>query len=360
MDFSFITFFSAEPGESQGESFAANFDEVRAAEEMGLDAVWIGGVPLRSMVQQHLMLATAMAARTRRIKIATGVHLPGLKAPGERFVAEVPEGASTIDRRGRVIESFRYGFEHVLPADPIHTAEQVAMVDQVSNGRFIYGVGGGTAGDEGRRSHFFEFLELLKKLWTEEEFSGFQGKYYNYPPFPSGASVLPKTVQMPHPPIVVTVDSQQTFVPLGKMGYPIAIGGGTSHNERGDSVLKEDVKNYRQAWKDAGHPGNPGVTNRLRTYVAATKEEVIRNTEAVERARREAYGAGEIPGRGYTPEGSTDLIGTPQEVVERIHQLREDFGTDEVMCEIHLGNLPRESVLQSMRLLTDKVIPKFK
>ena len=78
----------------------------------------------------------------------------------------------------------------------------------------------------------------MKKAWTEEEFSGFQGEFYEYAALPSGASIMPKPVQKPHPPILLPLDSQQSFVPMGRMGYRIAIGGGSSHNERGDAVLK--------------------------------------------------------------------------------------------------------------------------
>ena len=355
MDIGYITFWAAPPGEPREECFAANFTAVSAVDEMGWDTVWIGGVPLGGMDPHPLVLASAVAARTRRIKIGTAVHIPGLKAPGERFLAQVPQGAATIDRRGASLEKRRYIFEHMLQADPIQTAGQIAMIDNFSDGRFIYGAGGTTIGQEGRQNQFFEFLDVMKKVWTEDEFSGFQGEYYNYPPIPSGAR-LPKPVQKPHPPILLPLDSQQSFEPMGKMGYRIAIGGGTSHNERGDSVLKEDVERYRQAWRDAGHPGNPAVAIRIPTHVSATKEEAIRNTEAFMKVRRERAAAA-----GRTAEDSADLFGTPEEVVERIHELRENFGADEIMCHLHLGNVAtRESVLHSMRVLADKVLPKVK
>ena len=307
-----------------------------------------------------LVLASAIAGRTSRIKIGTAVHLPGLKAPGERFTAVVPQGAATIDRRGSSLEKRRYIFEHMLPADPIQTAEQIAMVDNLSDGRFIYGAGGTTIGAEGRQNQFFEFLEVMKKIWTEEEFSGFQGEYYDYPPLPSGARVMPRPVQKPHPPILLPLDSQQSFEPMGKMGYRIAIGGGTSHNERGDSVLKEDVERYRQAWRDAGHSGNPAVAIRISTHVSATKEEAMRTMEAVTKARTATAAAAARADPVYASDGSANMFGTPEEVVERIHQLREDFGADELMCDMVGYFLPREIVLKSMRLLTDKVLPKVK
>ena len=53
---------------------------------------------------------------------------------------------------------------------------------------------------------------------------------------------------------------------MGEMGYRIAIGAGSSpHNPRGSAVLKEDVKSYRKAWIDAGHPGDPTTVVRIPT-----------------------------------------------------------------------------------------------
>ena len=58
--------------------------------------------------------------------------------------------------------------------------------------------------------------------------------------------------------MLLPVDSQESFEPMGTHGYRIAIGGGTSpHNLRGYAVLKDDVQRYRKAWQEAGHPGDP-------------------------------------------------------------------------------------------------------
>ncbi len=56
-----------------------------------------------------------------------------------------------------------------------------------------------------------------------------------------------------------------------------------------------------------------------------------------------------------------NLFGTPEAVVDRITMLREDFSTDEIMFEVNwTASVPREVVMTTMRLLTDKVIPSFK
>src|SRR5947208_6313777 len=122
--------------------------------------------------------------------------------------------------------------------EPLQVAEQVAIVDQCSQGRFIYGAGGRTRGSDARREQFFEFLEVLKQLWTEEHFSGFKGQYYNYPAFYEPYLAIPKPYQKPYPPMLLPVDSQESFVPMGRKGYRIAIGAGSSRSEEHTSELQ--------------------------------------------------------------------------------------------------------------------------
>jgi alkanesulfonate monooxygenase SsuD/methylene tetrahydromethanopterin reductase-like flavin-dependent oxidoreductase (luciferase family) len=252
--------------------------------------------------------------------------------------------------------------------DPLQTAEQVAIIDQVSQGRFIYGAGSRTRGSDQRREHFFEFLEVLKQLWTEEHFSGFKGKYYNYPAFYEPYLAIPKPYQKPYPPMLLPVDSQESFVPMGKMGYRIAIGAGSSpHNPRGSAVLREDVKSYRQAWKDAGHPGDPTTVVRIPTLVADIKAEATRQTEALMDLARRYYAGrvaiGSTDAGAASPDATEEvnLFGTPEEVVDKIEMLRDAFSTDEIMFEVNwTSSVPRDVVMNTMRLLTDKVIPKFK
>ena len=149
-------------------AYAQNWKEVQAVEEMGWDYIWLGGSHFStqgSMDPQPLMLSAAIAGRTQRIKIGTSIHRPILKQPGDK--------ASP-----RALPHERYAFDNLILEDPLQVAEQVSIVDQLSQGRFIYGAGGRTRGNDAKREHFFEFLEVLKQLWTEDHFTGFEGKYY--------------------------------------------------------------------------------------------------------------------------------------------------------------------------------------
>jgi alkanesulfonate monooxygenase SsuD/methylene tetrahydromethanopterin reductase-like flavin-dependent oxidoreductase (luciferase family) len=339
-------------------AYAQNWKEVLAVEAMGWDYLWLGGGHFStqgSMDPQPLLLSAAIASRTQRIKIGTSIHRPILKQPGDT--------ASP-----RALPHERYAFDQLMLEDPFQVAEQVSIVDQLSQGRFIYGAGGRTRGNDAKREHFFEFLEILKQLWTEDHFTGFEGKYYQYPAFYAPYMNIPKPVQKPYPPMLLPVDSQESFEPMGTHGYRIAIGGGTSpHNLRGYTVLKNDVQRYQQAWKAAGHPGDPTTVVRMPTLVAATKAEATRLTDNLMALARRYYagraGIGSTDAGSASPETVADanLFGTPEAVVEGIHFLRDTFSCDEIMFEVNwTASVPRDVVMTTLRLLTDKVIPTFK
>jgi hypothetical protein len=97
-----------------------------------------------------------------------------LKQPGETASA-------------RALPHERYAFDHLQLEDPLQVAEQVAIVDQVSHGRFMYGAGGRTRGSDDRREHF----------------SGFAGTYYHDPAFYEPYLAIPKPYQKPYPPMLL-------------------------------------------------------------------------------------------------------------------------------------------------------------
>ena len=342
----------------ESEAYTKNFEQVDFIESMGWDYIWLGGGHFStqaSMDPQVLMLAAVIAARTKNLKIGSSIHRPLMKLAGE----ELSE---------RALPHERYAFDNLMLDDPFQTAEQISIVDQVSQGRFIYGAGARSRGSDDRRDYFFEFLEVMKQLWTEDHFSGFEGKYYNYPAFYENYLSIPKPYQKPYPEMLLPVDSQESFVPMGTMGYKIAIGAGSStHNIRGTSILREDVKSYRKAWKDAGHAGEPTTVVRIPTLLADTSEEAERlSDELMVLARRYfsgRQGIGSTDAGSASPETTAEvnLFGTAEEVVDKIEDLRETYSTDEIMFEVNwTSSVPREVVTDTLRILSDEVIPKFK
>src|ERR1700761_8015566 len=146
--------FQRPAGITEEEAFATSFEQVDAAERWGLDAMWLAEIhvpPERSVCAAPLTIARAVSARTKQIKIGTGVQ--------------------------------------VLPlCHPLRIAEDPATVDQISQGRLIFGVGrsgfprtyeayGVPYGES--RERFAETVEILKKAWSEDPFS-YSGKYYSF------------------------------------------------------------------------------------------------------------------------------------------------------------------------------------
>ena len=106
---------------------------------------------------------------------------------------------------------------------------------------------------------------------------------------------------------------------------------------------------------------------RIPTLLADTKEEAARLSDELMVLARH-YFNGRI-GIGSTDAGSAspdttaevNLFGTAEDVVEKIEVLREQYSTDEIMFEVNwTSSVPRDVVTNTIRILTDKVIPKFK
>jgi len=117
----------------------------------------------------------------------------------------------------------------VVERDPITTAKEVATVDFLSNGRFLFGVGGGWNYEE-MENHgtnpklrwriMRERILAMKAIWTQEN-AEFHGRYVNFDPIWQ----WPKPVQKPHPPIVVGGNGPGTLdrvIEYGDEWMPIA------------------------------------------------------------------------------------------------------------------------------------------
>jgi len=95
----------------------------------------------------------------------------------------------------------------VVQRDPIQTAKQVASLDQISGGRFLFGIGAGwnveEMADHGTdfKSRFEvmrERVEAMKAIWTKSK-AEYSGEFVKFPPM----MAWPKPVQKPHPPVIV-------------------------------------------------------------------------------------------------------------------------------------------------------------
>ena len=146
----------------------------------------------------------------------------------------------------------------VQQRDAIQTAKLVASIDQVSRGRFLFGVGGGWNQDEmedhgtvyaSRFKRVRESIEAMKEIWTKEA-AEYHGEFVNFDPM----IARPKPVQKPHPPIHVG-----GAFPHGAR-RAIRYGDGWIPTARGD--LAEVLPKFREMAKEAGRdPASIEITS---------------------------------------------------------------------------------------------------
>jgi probable F420-dependent oxidoreductase len=180
MDFGAAMFFT---------DYSMKPDELaRALEERGFESLWApehshiplsrkspfpggGDVPKRYFdVMDPFVTLTAAAMATKKLKVATGICL-------------------------------------VVQRDPIQTAKLVASIDQISNGRFLFGIGAGWNAEEmedhgtafkTRFQLMHERVDAMKAIWTQSK-PEYHGQFVDFGPM----MTWPKPVQKPHPPVLV-------------------------------------------------------------------------------------------------------------------------------------------------------------
>ena len=173
----FFTDYSMSPGELG-----------RALEERGFDSVW-------SPEHSHIPLSRESAFPS------------GGELPKKYYDAMDPFVALTA--AAAVTKTLRVGTGICLIAqrDPIQTSKEVSSIDQISGGRFLFGVGNGWNSDEmenhgtvfaTRHKLARERIEAMKEIWTKSK-AEYHGEFVNFDPMMS----WPKPVQKPHPPIIV-------------------------------------------------------------------------------------------------------------------------------------------------------------
>jgi alkanesulfonate monooxygenase SsuD/methylene tetrahydromethanopterin reductase-like flavin-dependent oxidoreductase (luciferase family) len=329
-------------GQSDTDAFAMGLDQVLASEEWGLDAIWLAEIhqqAARSVISSPMTVLAAIAARTTRLKLGTGVQ--------------------------------------VLPlTHPLRLAEETATVDQISRGRLLMGVGRsgnprayaayGVPYSESRE-RFFETLDVLKLAWTQPSFS-FHGKYHTF----NEARAVPRPFQTPYPPIRIAGASEDTFPVLGALGYPLFVA------VRSGSLagLAPDLRAYREAYVAAGHKGKGEVHLRLTMHIGETDTEarsqaresimagyqkLITQLEGSPNARRRAELADV---RTLTYEAvmrDKVVIGSPDTVAARLSDLQDQLGIDGILAELNFGALlPPDHMMRSCELLLREVRPRLR
>jgi probable F420-dependent oxidoreductase len=177
--------------------YAIRIDELaRAAEERGFESLW---------VPEHTHIPTS-----RRTPFPGGAQLPKEYSHTlDPFVSLMAAAAATTRLKVGT------GICLIIERDTIITAKEVASLDLLSNGRFLFGIGGGWNAEE-MEHHGTEFktrfkmlreqVLALKEIWTKDE-AKFHGDFVRFDPIWS----WPKPVQKPHPPVLLGGESSYTL-----------------------------------------------------------------------------------------------------------------------------------------------------
>ncbi len=317
-------------------------DQIAYAEELGFDSVWLAEHHFSNygFSPNPLLLAVKAAQVTKRVRIGTAVL--------------------------------------VLPLwHPVRLAEDIAMVDVLTEGRLEVGIGRGYQIHEfdafgtdlnESRLMYEESVDILLNAFSCESFSH-SGSYYRIPELVT----YPKVVQKPHPPIWVAAQNPDSVKSTAAHGFNLF----TSGAGRPFEMLATVGQAYREAAEKAGHNVNDlefSVQNQI--YITETDEEALEAAEhhrwqyrmanhlrsgtlKIEKGVACPDSVKEEPPLGDFVKGRT-LSGTPDKVIAQIERYRDEVGITQLNCSFSVGSLEHDKVKKSMRLFAEHVMPQFR
>jgi len=304
--------------------------------------------------------------------------------------------AASAAQRTKNLKLLIYG--NLLPIhQPMRLAEELAMLDCLSNGRLISGFARGIPREykvhniplAESRARFEEAYDIVMKAWTEESFSH-EGKFWSY----KDVSIWPRPVQQPHPPVWVPVTSSQESIEwAARNNVPITPGA--------SPALRRDViRHYAKHLALNGHKITPDhLKLSLTCYVADSKAKAIQEAGPYHLYfNRTLFSHGNVTetnvGRtqGYIGENSANYIsaenrraaernrddfrnmtmddiarmaetqpwGSPDEVRDRIIDEADRTGANTVVLHLNRGAMPQEMFLEQIRRMAKDVLPALK
>ena len=338
MTFGTFHLYSLPPWLSDSDVVHQELEQAQWLEELGFDEAWLAEHNARvyGIVASLQVTAAAIAATTKRIRIGAAVT--------------------------------RLPLHH-----PLQTAEDLALIDVLSNGRFDWGVGKGydplefaTYGVpfEERDGRWEEALEIVLRTWRDGRINH-EGKYWTIPE----TELFPKPVQRPHPPVYLMVtQSDDSVVFAGQRLLPVIFGQGPDWD---DARHKMDL--YRRSAAAAGHSGEQIEATMAR--IGQLKQIHLAPGAAQARseyekglmwyfatsANRGMFGFNKEPQPyEYYLQHRSVILGTPEAVADQIEEYRQYTGINNIVCWFNCGGQPHDQVRRSMELFADKVMPRFK
>jgi alkanesulfonate monooxygenase SsuD/methylene tetrahydromethanopterin reductase-like flavin-dependent oxidoreductase (luciferase family) len=343
-------YFDAETG---NRLYHRYLDELEYAEELGFDAICVNEhhqTPYGLMPSPNLM-AAALARRTSRVKIMVLGNAIGLRG------------------------------------NPLRIAEEIAMLDHLSNGRIVSGFVRGLGFEyfshginpTRSRARFNEAHDLIIRAWTSDEPFEWVSPNYEY----RYVNVWPRPLQKPHPPVAVPGSgSRETMRWVAEHGYSYMSVFAPAR------VIKRWFQTYRDAVAEAGAELDRGkICLMMPVYVGKTDKEALAEAKPhtewlFHKALKYGRELRDPPGyvstsslRGLLAanvkpypqttfqefvENRQVLVGSPATVTEQLDELREEMGFGAFAPVLTVGDMPQERARSSMELFAHEVMPYFR
>ena len=319
---------SSLPGAPMGQGFHDFIDFNIEAEALGYHGTFLVEHHFTgwNQVSAPLMLQTALAARTRTLRLGTAVI--------------------------------------VLPwHNPVLLAEQAATLDLLSGGRFDFGVGKGYRHNEfagfcipmeEADQRFDECLEVMLKAWTSDRPWSHRGKYFQF----DNVVVEPPTFQKPHPPLWMGAGRPQSIKKVAELGYNLLLDQFAPIEQIGERIAL-----YKAEVAARGRRFDPmqvAVTRSVNVVKTAAERQKALETRMAARERvhnlaqrPDGQNNSTIMTYAHTLEAAEAgaLYGTPDEIAAKLQTLR-DLGAEYVLLNSTGG-------FETLRRFAEEVRPAF-
>ena len=318
------------------EFYQAILAQIRRAEELGFENCWLTEHHFTDDGYNPSLLtaAAAIAGQTSRIRIGS-------------YVLLLP-------------------FIH-----PLRAAEDIALVDIVSNGRFDLGVGQGYSYhefngfciDRGTRgARYRENIDIMRRLFTEERVT-YDGKFTQL----ADVRLSPKTIQQPHPPVWVGARGPKAIARAARDGYNLIATFG-----------KDPAPLYIETLKECGRDPNDFRIGQLRMiYIAASEDQAWDECQEHLFHSLEFYNdivtdANDAEGddafmQVTRPEQIRDsvlkdvvMVGTADMVAEKVAKFADEFVCTDLITYMQFPGIDVAKGTRSMELFARHVMPAFR
>ncbi len=306
--------------------FEGLIDQTIAAREAGFDMITTGQHYLADYIQlQQMPLLSRLAAEAGSMRVGTGVVLLPLH-------------------------------------QPVDIAEQLTTLDTIAEGGTIAGVGIGYRDVEfdsfgidkaERVGRFEEGIELMKRLWTEDDVV-YDGAYYSV----DGATINPQPDE--RPPVWIAANARSAVRRAARMGDAWFVNPHSTVTEIAE--LKEE---YDEVRRERGEDTNVPIIRE--TFVAETRERAVETAEEYLFSKYQQYIEW---GQDEAMEDEKDLhrpfeeladdrflLGTPEEVCEQIERYEAELDADYMLPRLHWPGMDHDVAVECIELIGDEVVP---